>query len=186
VEAWSPTRRPRRTYKGTARSLPLPGHTKSLSAATPPPWPPTAELPHPRLPTAGFASITSTRLHRRRPGHSLARIGRRFAGTRGPAATAAGLRRASSPVAPCPNRARESSPRGPRSIPRPRPAGPGRRFAGIWPDRHLSVPGDDIARFAIFLGSFVQSKDMVVNLQKLPRASAQTVTSIVLQICRNL
>jgi hypothetical protein len=35
------------------------------------------------------------------------------------------------------------------------------------------VPGDDIARFANFLGSFVQSKGMVVNLQKLPGASAQ-------------
>jgi hypothetical protein len=30
------------------------------------------------------------------------------------------------------------------------------------------VPGDDIARFVRFLGSFVQSKGMVVNLQKLP------------------
>jgi hypothetical protein len=35
------------------------------------------------------------------------------------------------------------------------------------------VPGDDIARFAIFLGSFVQSKGMIVNLQKLAGASAQ-------------
>jgi hypothetical protein len=35
------------------------------------------------------------------------------------------------------------------------------------------VPRDDIARFVIFLGSFVQSKGMVVNLQKLPGASAQ-------------
>jgi hypothetical protein len=35
------------------------------------------------------------------------------------------------------------------------------------------VPGDDIARFVIFLASFVQSKGMVVNLQKLPGASAQ-------------
>jgi hypothetical protein len=95
------------------------------------------------------------------------------AGTAAAAATAAGRRRPTSPALPLPTRAQESAPKDPRVDSRPRPAGCGRRFAGIWPDRCRPVPGDDIARFVIFLGSFVQSKGMVVNLQKLPGASAQ-------------
>jgi hypothetical protein len=35
------------------------------------------------------------------------------------------------------------------------------------------VPEDHIARSVIFLGCFVRNKGMVVNLQKLPGASAQ-------------
>jgi hypothetical protein len=95
------------------------------------------------------------------------------AGTAAAAATAAGRRRPTSAVLSLPIRAWESNPRGPRTIPRPRLARPGRRFAGIWPDRRRPVPEDDNARFVICLGSFVQSKGLVVNLQKLPGASAQ-------------
>jgi hypothetical protein len=63
----------------------------------------------------------------------------------------AGRRRPPRRPSPCPNQAKESTPKDPRVDPRPRPAGPGRRFAGIWPDRHRTVLGNRIAKFQIFL-----------------------------------
>jgi hypothetical protein len=61
---------------------------------------------------------------------------------------------ASAPTSPAlslPNRAQESTPKDPRVDPRPRPAGPGRRFAGIWPDRQRLVLGDPIAKSQLFM-----------------------------------
>jgi hypothetical protein len=70
---------------------------------------------------------------------------RHLAGTAVKAATAAGRRRPPRRPSPCPNQAQESTPRDPRVVPRPRPAGPSRLFAGIWPDRRRPVPRDPIA-----------------------------------------
>jgi hypothetical protein len=103
---------------------------------------------------------------------------------KGGTATSTSRIRCATPLAPPPLRT-------PGEIEAPDPSGPpppapGRQFAGIWPDRRRPVPGDDIARFVIFLGCFLWSKGMVVNLQKLPGASAQKETSIVFAVCRNL
>jgi hypothetical protein len=94
-------------------------------------------------------------------------------GTAVAAATTAGHRHPTSPALPLPNRAQESTPRTRGSIPartRPVPAAGSPEFAGP----PLASARDDIARFVIFQGSFVQSKCMVANLQKLPGASAQS------------
>jgi hypothetical protein len=45
-----------------------------------------------------------------------------------------------------PKRARKSTPSARWNLPRPRPAGLSRRFAGIWPDRRRPAPRDPIAR----------------------------------------
>jgi hypothetical protein len=53
---------------------------------------------------------------------------------------------------PHPERARESVPRDPGTLPRPCPAGPGRRLAGIWPDRRCRPPGTTLQRRKTFQG----------------------------------
>jgi hypothetical protein len=80
----------------------------------------------------------------------------------------------------------KSSHQTPLVLLRLRSPGPGRRFTGIWPDRRRPVPGDNIARSVIFLGCFVWSKGMVMNLQKLPGASAQKETSTVYSFLQEL
>jgi hypothetical protein len=66
-----------------------------------------------------------------------------------------------------PVRAWKSSPRDPQAIPRPRPAGHGRRFARIWPDRRRPVPGDPIASPNFFPRVNLQSKGFSVRNKKL-------------------
>jgi hypothetical protein len=69
------------------------------------------------------------------------------------AATAPGCRRPISPAPPRPKRARESASRDPGSLPRLRPAGPGQRFAGIWPDRRRpAAPGTTLQSKISFRG----------------------------------
>jgi hypothetical protein len=48
---------------------------------------------------------------------------------------------------------------------RPRPAGPGRRFAGIWPDHCRPVPKGHIARNKTFLRGNLQTKGFSVRDQ---------------------
>jgi hypothetical protein len=68
---------------------------------------------------------------------------------------------------PYPNPAPESIPRDPRVVHRPRPAGPGRRFAGIWPDRRRPAPRDPIASPQVSAGSKPRTKGRFVRNQKI-------------------
>jgi hypothetical protein len=83
------------------------------------------------------------------------------------AATAPGRQRPISPAPPRPKRARESAPRDPGSLPRPRPTGPGRRFAGIWPDRRRPAPRSPIAKPKFFLRTKPQTEGIFVSILKL-------------------
>jgi hypothetical protein len=93
------------------------------------------------LPRSCHHSCTSPSVHKSSHRHQLPRVDRRLTG--------AGLLAAASPTAPpnphagdasAPKQARELSPGTPQVALRPRQAGPGRRFAGIWPDRRRPVP----------------------------------------------
>jgi hypothetical protein len=67
---------------------------------------------------------------------------------------------------PGPNQALESTPRDPRVVPRPRLAGPGRRFAEIWPDRRRPASRDPIASPQVSAGSKPRTKGRFVRNQK--------------------
>jgi hypothetical protein len=78
-----------------------------------------------------------------------------------------------------PVRARESSLGDPHSVPRPRPAGPGRRFTGILPECRRPVPKGPIARGDFFLRANPQTRGIFVRSQIFPGTLLQVEYSIV-------
>jgi hypothetical protein len=134
-EAWSPTRRLTAPIKAPhgphplAEPPPAPRALLPRRQGRPQPSCPLRASPQPvRLPSPPHASTDGARVAGQlasaadSPGHGVQRSP--------PLGCAVRARR----WRPCPNRTRESSPRGPRAIPRPRPAGPGRRnLAGPLP-----------------------------------------------------
>jgi hypothetical protein len=65
-----------------------------------------------------------------------------------------------------PVRAGESSPRDPHAVPRPRPAGPGCRFAGIQPEHRRPVPKGPIGRGKFFPRVDLHRKGLSIRNQK--------------------
>jgi hypothetical protein len=137
--------RPPRSPLARARHTSVPGSTAD------PPWPPPLDTSvclspkpphHPGASSSPYRSSPLT-LSRRR-GSNLPEQGVPQLAT-----TVASAR-------PCrrhhrPNLRSKSSLGTPLVALRPRPAGPGRRFAGIWQDRRRPVPEGYIARYQVFL-----------------------------------
>jgi hypothetical protein len=65
---------------------------------------------------------------------------------------------------PAPTKHRNRTPRTRRTFSRQRPAGPGHRLAGFWPDRRRPVPRDPIASPQIFPGVHLRNKGIYVTL----------------------
>jgi hypothetical protein len=98
-------------------------------------------------------SLASTKA--RRPFTSLSRAA--LAGT-GRSQRPPGLAAGAAPrrPSPYPIQPPESAPWDLGTLPRPCPAGPGRRLAGIWPDRRCLAAKDHIAKRNFFPGSLLQ------------------------------
>jgi hypothetical protein len=144
---------PGRPYKGALPSCP------GRAAVKPPPAPLLAAAASSRPgrlctePSVSPPSLASTKA--RRHAHPTRRTPpRRHGMPRRPLCLAAGA--APRRPSPYPIQPPESAPWDPGTLPRPCPAGPGRRLAGIWPDRRCPAARNHIAKRNFFPGSLLQ------------------------------
>jgi hypothetical protein len=137
------------------RSSPLTSRTRAPPPRlTPPPAASKAPPQRPRSCSPPAPTPTHNLLPRplkNSPRRPFACPGRELAGAGGTAAGTGHRRHTPPPALPPPKLQLKSSLETPQVALHPRPAGPGRRFAGIWPDCHRPVLEDHIARDQVIL-----------------------------------